>query len=206
LAVLAVTMLFGACVQWIGALDSAFLTQVSKGLSALWLVIPFAVGASMPTRRRAALMGMAATCAALIGYVLMIVSPMEGTHLGPAPPGTHGTWNQLTFNLLVHVIASQGQWFIFAIIAGPVFAVCGYFFWCQGRFVCAIPLTLSFAVEPCARWAATKIGMDNVPFFPFTWPNSSQAQLAELLEFVLGLTTTYLALHSRVQRITGPRN
>src|SRR5215471_8167861 len=71
---------FGAIDQYLGALQSPTLTEVST-MSAPWLLLPFLAGAWQAGQRRAALVGLAATWLAVLAYVAMIVSPMEGTHL-----------------------------------------------------------------------------------------------------------------------------
>src|SRR5262245_53586294 len=78
--VLAAAVAFGALDQYIGSLYSQFGTAVS-GMSAPWLLLPFAVGAVQPSRVRAAWLGLAATWLAVAAYVLMIDSPMESVHL-----------------------------------------------------------------------------------------------------------------------------
>jgi len=104
LGALIAASLFGAFDQWIGARNNLFWTQVSIGLSALWLLVPFIAGFLMLNQRKAAVMGLCATCLSILAFALMITSPMEGTHFGPAPTHFYGTWNQLSFGLLVHTL------------------------------------------------------------------------------------------------------
>src|SRR5882757_493884 len=85
---------FGAIDQYLGALHSSFLTQVSGAVSASWLLVAFLAGAWQADQRRAVLMGLAATWLSVLAYVAMIISPMEGTHPGARPAGLVGSWNQ----------------------------------------------------------------------------------------------------------------
>src|SRR6266513_3039533 len=62
------------------ALSAAFGAGISL-LSAPWLVLPFVAGATQREPRRAALLGLACTYAALLGYGLMTLSPFENAHL-----------------------------------------------------------------------------------------------------------------------------
>src|SRR5580692_5357323 len=82
IVVLALACAFGAVDQYLGTFRSSFLTSVS-GMSAPWLLMPFLAGLSQPGPRRAAWTGLAASWLAVLAYVAMVISPMEGTHLGP---------------------------------------------------------------------------------------------------------------------------
>ena len=194
LVVLIAALLFGAFDQWIGAHNNLFWTQVSNGMSALWLVVPFIAGFSMSNQRGAVLVGLSATWLSVLAYVLMIVSPIEGTHLGPAPTGLHGTWNQLSLNLFVHVLLSQGQWFAFTLLVGPVLGLLGFYWRTRRYWVYALPVALALVLEPPARWTASRVGLGDVPWVPFRWPNSALAQKAEVLELVVGLVATWMII------------
>ena len=200
LVVLTVAFLFGAFDQWIGGRYNLFWTQVSNGLSALWLVVPFIAGYLMLNQRKAVVMGLCTTCVSILAYVLMIVCPMEGTHLGPAPTNLHGTWNQLSFSLFAHSLSSQWQWFAFTVVAGPVFGLLGYGWRTFRYWAYALPVSLALVLEPPARWTFSRIGAGDIPFVPFMWPNSGLAQRAEIVEIVLGLVATSLVLRFGVQR------
>ena len=200
LAALTAAFLFGAFDQWIGARNNLFWTQVSNGLSALWLVVPFIAGFLMLNQRKAAVMGLCTTCLSILAFALMIVSPMEGTRFGPAPTHFHGTWNQLSFSLLAHSLSSQGQWFAFAVVAGPVFGLLGYRWRTFRYWTYALPVALALVLEPPARWTLSRIGLGDIPFVPFTWPTNGLAQRAELVEFILGLAATSLILRFGAQR------
>lgn len=102
---------FGAADQYLGVLYSPSLTAVS-GMSAPWLLLPFVAGACQPGRGRAALLGLAVTWVAVGGYVLMIVSPVEGVHL--------------TVRAVAVTAASQWPWFLGGLVSGPVYGLLGY--------------------------------------------------------------------------------
>jgi len=59
-----------------------FAVEVS-GMSAPWLLLPFLAGPGKVGSAVAALVGLAAMWLAVLAYVLMIVSPMEGAHTTP---------------------------------------------------------------------------------------------------------------------------
>jgi len=78
---------FGAGDQYLGSLTGSghvwaagWSTDISL-LSAPWLVLAFAAGATQREPRRAALLGLACTYAALLGYMVMTLSPVEHAHL-----------------------------------------------------------------------------------------------------------------------------
>ena len=81
---LVLSAVFGAGDQYLGSLQGSghiwaagWATDVSL-LSAPWLVLPFIVGTTQRDPRRAALLGLACTYAALLGYLLMTLSPEIG--------------------------------------------------------------------------------------------------------------------------------
>ena len=182
--VLAAAFAFGAIDQYLGALHSLFLTEVS-GMSAPWLLVPFLAGAAQPGQRRAALTGLAATWLAVLGYVLMIVSPMEGTHLGPRPAGLTGTWNQLSSHLLLATLASQWLWFAGGLIAGPLYGWLGYRFLARRSWAAALLAALPVLLEPVVRWLAAHASL-----LSFQWPAGGPALIAEAGEVGVGLLLT----------------
>src|SRR5437764_9237724 len=88
-AAVIVGLLYGAVDQYLGSLT--FLVHFGRWpstasqMSAPWLVLPFLLGCSQVRARRAALLGLVVTEAALIGYFAMTVSPLEGVPLGRLP-------------------------------------------------------------------------------------------------------------------------
>jgi hypothetical protein len=191
---LTAAFLLGAIDQYMGARNDMFLTQVSKGMSALWLVAPFIAAMWSLNRRSAMLIGLGAAWLSVLAYVLMILSPMEGTHWGPAPSGLHGTWNQLTLVGSLHTLLSQWQWWVLGALAGPVFGLLG-FLWRSNRCqVYGLPIAIAIMMEPPARWAATRVGLGDVPWLPFAWPTSALARRAEIAEFAVGLVVTLMMI------------
>jgi hypothetical protein len=190
---------FGAIDQYLGSLRSSFLTDVS-GMSALWLLIPFLAGAAQAARRRAALVGLVATELAVLAYVVMIISPMEGTHLGPRPAGLIGSWNQLSVHLFLTTVTSQRLWFAGGLIAGPLYGWLGYLWRVSRSRQVALLAVLPVLLEPPARWLVMRLGL-----LAFTWPVGRQAVIAELAELAVGLVLTVLVLTARAARPKSPR-
>lgn len=197
---------FGAIDQYLGAGAGAnsFLVQVSGGMSALWLLAPFLAGAWQAGPRQAALVGLAATWLSVLAYVLMIVSPMEGAHLGPRPPGLYGTWNQLTLHAFLATLVSQWPWFAGGAICGPLYGWLGSRWRAGRRRAAALIAVLPVLLEPAARWLAARLGMGSSPWLPFQWPGSGPAVTAEFVEFAVGLLLTGALLWA-VVRDRAPR-
>jgi hypothetical protein len=174
----------------------SFAVDISK-MSAPWLLVAFLAGAWQPGPRRAALVGLAATWLAVLAYVLMIVSPMEGTHLGPPPAGLHhgSSWAQLTPQFFWAILVSQGQWFAGGLITGPLFGWLGYCWRARKASVAAFVATLPVLLEPGARWLATTVGVGSIGI-PFQWSSDGGSVVAEFLELAVGLLLAVAALRA----------
>ena len=81
-------------------------------LSGPWLVLPFMCGMTQRTSTAAAVLGFGCTFAALAGYALMTLSPMEGAHL--------------TATSLAGFVHSSSRDFIGGLFSGPLFGWLGY--------------------------------------------------------------------------------
>ncbi|HEU5356475.1 MAG TPA: hypothetical protein VFU65_18515 [Actinocrinis sp.] len=184
---------FGAIDQYLGALSSPTLTELS-GMSATWLLVPFLAGAWKTGQLRAALTGLAATWLAVLGYVVMIVSPMEGTHLGPRPASAVGSWNQLTPHLLLTVLASQSVWFVGGLITGPLYGWLGYRWRTRRAITPALLAALPVALEPAARWLSSHFGLARASGLAFDWPSYGSAVIAETAEVALGVALIIVSI------------
>jgi hypothetical protein len=189
---LSAAVAFGAIDQYLGSLNSSFLTEVS-GMSAPWLLIPFLAGAWQSSPRRAALTGLAATWLAVLAYVAMIISPVEGTHLGPPPVGHIGTWTQLTPQLFLASLSSQWLWFAGGLIAGPLYGWFGYRWRARRSPATALLAVLPVLFEPPARWLAVHSGFSYARMLAFQ-PGQGPAVIAEIAEPAIGLALTALIL------------
>ncbi len=109
-------------------------------LSAPWLVLAFVAGWTQRGPRRAALLGMACTFAALVGYGLMTLSPVEHAHL--------------TLQSSAAFVRSGVGVFAGAIVTGPLFGWFGYR-WRAGRAWAGASLAAAAVLlEPLAHSAA----------------------------------------------------
>jgi hypothetical protein len=155
---LAAAFAFGALDQYIGSLYSQFGTAIS-GMSAPWLLLPFAIGAFQPHWRRAAWLGLAATWLAVSAYVLMIDSPMEGVHT--------------TLHIVAMSAYSQWPWFMGGIVTGPLYAVLGYRWRAHRSILSAALATVPLLLEPV-------IGRSGLRplFYPLVYPPAGYAEAA----------------------------
>lgn len=136
---------FGASDQYLGSLVPTFGAWAPSvsGMSAPWLVLPFAFGATQAGARRGALIGLAATGAALLGYFALTLSPIEGVSLGHID--------------LVAFVASQRLNILGGAVTGPVFGILGQR-WGTSRSVASAALVAgAVCLEPAARYAAGRL-------------------------------------------------
>jgi uncharacterized protein DUF6518 len=145
-------------------------------MSAPWLLVPFLAGAWQGGQRRAALAGLAATWLAVLAYVLMIVSPMEGVHLTP---------RTFAFSL-----ASQWPWFAGGLITGPLYGWLGHRWHTRRSPAAALLAALPILLEPAARWLATRLGLSSAGWRFIPWPLQGSGVAAEFAELAVGLLLT----------------
>ena len=103
--------LFGGADQYLGSLAGHPSATAASLLSAPWLLVAFLAGWSQPTPRRAMLLGVLCTIAALGGYWLMTLSPLEGAHL--------------SMRAMRGLISSQSVLIVGAFVTGPLFGWLG---------------------------------------------------------------------------------
>ena len=105
---------FGSVDQYLGSISHIpWLGEVSL-LSAPWLVLPFVFGCTQILPRRAVLIGCVATAAALVGYFIMTLTPLEGVHLD----GSVGP--------ILALLRSETKVIVGGAITGPIFGYLGF--------------------------------------------------------------------------------
>jgi hypothetical protein len=134
---------FGAGDQYLGSLTGSghvwaagWSSDVSL-LSAPWLVLAFVAGATQRQPRRAALLGLACTYAALLGYGLMTLSPVEHAHLTLA--AVHG------------FLVSERAVLVGGIATGPLFGWFGQQWRTRRAITGALVTAAALCLEPLAR-------------------------------------------------------
>ena len=130
---------FGAGDQYLGSghvFGIGWPTDVSL-LSAPWILLPFVVGATQRDPKRAALLGLACTYAALLGYCVMTLSPAEGAHFTVA-----------TFRAFAY---SERTVLVGGLATGPLFGWFGQQ-WRSGKMLAgALLVAAALCFEPLAR-------------------------------------------------------
>lgn len=138
---------FGALDQYLGSVWG--LTTLGpwaaslSGMSAPWLALPFAFGATARSPQRAALIGALATASALLGYFAMTLSPFEGVDAGHVD--------------LVSFAASQRVNLAGGMITGPLFGVMGFRWRRRRARVALLGVAAAFCLEPLARSAVGRL-------------------------------------------------
>ncbi len=172
-------LVFGAGDQYLGSLNTSGLWTVSVSLlSAPWLVFPFLFGCSQLRASRAAEVGLIATLAALSGYFLMIMGPLEG-----------GQWS---FNAReIHgLLASNLQNILGGLVTGPLYGFLGQRWRTRRAWLSAALVAGALCLEPLAQSLAGR----SYPGESVVWPAEIAVGVALASFFVL----TGIAFRRRV--------
>lgn len=130
---------FGAGDQYLGSghvLAAGWTIDVSL-LSAPWLVLAFIAGCTQHRPRRAALLGLGCTAAALLGYFLLTDSSLEGAH--------YSLTNARGFLVSGHRV------FLGAVVTGPLFGWFGQQWRTRRAIAGALVTAAALCLEPLAH-------------------------------------------------------
>jgi Family of unknown function (DUF6518) len=133
---------FGAGDQYLGSghvFGLGWPTEISL-LSAPWLLLAFAAGCTQRDPRRAALLGLGCTAAALLGYFLLTDSPAEGAH--------YTLGNARGFFVSEHLVL------LGAVVTGPLFGWFGQQWRVRRKMAGAVVTAAALCLEPLARRAS----------------------------------------------------
>jgi hypothetical protein len=174
LALVLATVLGGGD-QYLGSLSRyPALTDISL-LSAPWLLMPFLAGCTQREPKRAALLGLGCTYAALLGYGVMTLSPVEGAHLNLAT--------------VTAFVRSESPVFVAGVMTGPVFGWFGQRWRVRRAWLGALVTAAALCLEPVARSHAD---------------NAIRSSTVLLAEVALGLAMiAYVALRVVSPRVRG---
>jgi len=140
--VLLLAAAFGAGDQYLDSLVHHPWGADIASLSAPWLLLAFLAGATQRNARRAALLGLGSTFAALVGYFLLTDSPLEGAQYTLA--NTHGFF------------VSNAPVIVGGIVTGPLFGWFGQQWRTRRAIAGALVAAAAFCLEPLARRAAVR--------------------------------------------------
>jgi uncharacterized membrane protein (UPF0136 family) len=134
---LLIAALFGAGDQYLGSFSMHPWMADASLLSAPWLVLAFLAGCTQREAKRAAMLGLGCTLAALVGYGLMTLSPVENAHLTV----TTGTG----------FLRSSSRIFLAGLVTGPLFAWFGQRWRAGESWVGALATAGTLCLEPLAH-------------------------------------------------------
>jgi hypothetical protein len=141
-----VGFVFGGADQYLGSL---FLlgpwTSTVSNVSAPWLILPFAFGATQARQSRAMLAGLTAVMCALAGYFVMTLSPLESVPLSHFPSD------------LIHLVPSQFANIVGGLVTAPLFGVLGLRWRTERSWLSAAALAATVCLEPLARFAVGRL-------------------------------------------------
>ncbi len=134
---LVLAALFGGGDQYLGSLSwHPWAADVSL-LSAPWLMLAFLAGCTQQIPRRAALLGLACTASALVGYGLMTLSPIEHA--------------QLNLQTAVAFVRSESPVIVGSVLTGPLFGWFGQRWRTDRAWLGALIAAAAVSLEPLAR-------------------------------------------------------
>jgi hypothetical protein len=178
---------FGAGTQYLGSLTAGSLLWTwswsVSGMSAPWLVLPFVAGMTQKDARRATLLGLVVTLAALAGYFAMSHSPMEGVPIEDFPRRV----------LTMVRTGYNPAWIAGAIVTGPLYGFLGQRWRVARSWISAALVACALCFEPLARGV---IGM--LSPHPLVW----WGEVA--IGVVVAVTFAYLIVTSRRARQAVP--
>jgi hypothetical protein len=138
-------LVYGGADQYLGSLTvlvhvGRWPSTVSQ-MSALWLILPFLLGCSQTRPRRAALLGLIVTQAALAGYFAMTVSPLEGVPLARVPTSAAA------------LVASNAAYVLGGLATGPLYGLLGQRWRVSRWWVSGVMVAATLCLEPSVRAA-----------------------------------------------------
>jgi Family of unknown function (DUF6518) len=132
-------VVFGGADQYLGSLPALPWGASASLLSAPWLLVAFVAGWTQRDTRRGMLLGLLCTYAALLGYALMTLSPVEGA--------------QLTWTTAVGFARSEMPVIVGGLVTGPLFGWFGHRWHVARAWIGALVTAAAFCAEPLAESA-----------------------------------------------------
>lgn len=129
--------IFGAADQYLGSFPTLSWGASASLLSAPWLLIAFVAGWTQRTNRGGMVVGLACTYAALVGYGLMTLSPVEGAHL--------------TWRTALGFCQSEAPVLVGGLLTGPLFGWFGHRWRVSRAWLGALLTAAAFCFEPLAQ-------------------------------------------------------
>jgi hypothetical protein len=173
LIAIVVGLVFGAGDQYLGTLAAGSVlgtwSWTVSGMSAPWLILPFAAGMTQDRPRRAMALGFVITLSALAGYFAMTYSPMESI---PVRDFASGVFRMVTS-------MPNPAWILAGAVSGPLFGWLGHRWRVARSWVAAAIITVALCFEPLARLARGSLS------HPAVWAAEVAIGVAVGLAFVV---------------------
>ena len=146
LAAAVIGFVFGGADQYLGSLMALgpWASTVSV-VSAPWLVLPFAVGATQTHHRRAMLLGFTAVVSAVAGYFALTISPLESVPLSHFPSD------------LIDLVRAQLPNVVGGFVTAPLFGLLGQRWRTERSWMSAVAVAAAVCLEPLARLAVGRL-------------------------------------------------
>lgn len=133
-ALLLASLVFGGVDQYVGSFPTLSWGASASLLSAPWLLVAFFAGWTQRDARRGAVLGLACTYCALLGYALMTLSPVEGV--------------QLSWRLVIGFCRSEAPVLVGGLVTGPLFGWFGHRWHVARAWIGALLTATAFCLEP----------------------------------------------------------
>jgi hypothetical protein len=166
-AALALAAVFGGGDQYLGSMSWHPWGADISLLSAPWLLLAFLAGWTQRDPRRAALLGLACTASALLGYGLMTLSPLENA--------------QLSLDSAAAFAHSESRVIVGGLFTGPLFGWFGRRWRVDRAWFGALATAAAFCLEPFAR-----IPAGHAIRFPAVWIAEVAVGVAMAIYFFAG--------------------
>jgi hypothetical protein len=144
--------MFGTADQYLGSVSHIPWLVETSLLSAPWLVLPFVFGCTQRRLGRAMTIGCVATAAALLGYFIMTLTPVEGVHLN----GSIGP--------ILALLHSEARVILGGVVTGPLYGYLGFRWRTTRAWLSASLVAGAICLEPLA---AAAVG--HLPQFETVW-------------------------------------
>lgn len=128
---------FGAGDQYLGSRAASPWAVDTSLLAAPWLLLPFLIGCTQRSARRACVLATICVFAGLAGFTAMTVSPIEHA--------------KISFAGVLGLVGWQVRWFLLAAVTAPLFGWLGHHWRTSRTLWPALIMAATFGVEAVAR-------------------------------------------------------
>jgi hypothetical protein len=133
-ALVLLAAVFGASDQFLGSWSAHPWASYTSLLAAPWLTLPFVVGCTQRTARRAITLAIICTFVALLGYIVMTISPIENA--------------KVSLVGILGLLSGQIRWFLLGAFSSAFFGWLGHRWRTSGKLLGPIIVAATFCIEP----------------------------------------------------------